>query len=138
MQRAGLIAPLAALVAASLTAAAGPSAAAADDGGSRGDVRVAATCTARSRAELRVRSRDHDQLRVDLELRTARRGEPWTVVIVHERQLAFRGSLRTGRGSGTLSVRRTIPDWFGEDAASARATGPGGETCRIQATIRDD
>ena len=138
MQRAGLIAPLAAVVAASLTAAAGPSAAAADDGGSRGDVRVAATCTVRSRAELRVRSRDHDQLRVDLELRTARRGAPWTVVIVHERQLALRRSLRTSQGSGTLSVRRTIPDWFGEDALSVRATGPGGETCRIEATIRDD
>ena len=138
MQRAGLIAPLAAFVAASLTAAAGPSAAAADDGGSRGDVRVAATCTARSRAELRVRSRDHDQLRVDLELRTARRGAPWTVVIVHERQLAFRGSLRTARAPALCSRAPHDPGLVRQDALSVRATGPGGETCRIQATIRDD
>ena len=138
MQRAGLIAPLAAFVAAALVTVAAPSRAAADDGGSRTDVRVTKSCTAKSRAELRVRGRDQDQLRVDLELRTARGGAPWTVVIVHERQLAFRASLRTSQGSGTVSVRRTIPDWFGEDALSVRATGPGGETCRIEATIRDD
>ena len=138
MQRFGLIALLPVVVAASLAAVAVPSSAAADDGGSRGDDWVARSCTAKSRAELRVRAQDHDQLRVDLELRTARRGAPWTIVIVHERQLVFRGSLRTSQGSGTLSVRRTIQDWFGEDALSVRATGPGGETCRVSATIRDD
>ena len=138
MQRGRLIALLPAVVAASLATVAVPSSAAADDGGSRGDVRVARSCTAKSRAELRVRARDHDELRVDLELRTERRGAPWTVVIVHERQLVFRGSLSTSRGSGALSVRRTIQDWFGEDALSVRATGPGGETCRVSATIRDD
>ena len=80
----------------------------------------------------------HDELRVDLELRTGRRAAPWTVVIVHERQLVFRGSLRTSTSSATLTVRRTIVDWFGEDALSIRATGPGGETCRVSATILDD
>jgi hypothetical protein len=138
MQRNVLIALVPALFAAALVAVAIPTRAAADDGASRGDVRVTRSCTAKSRAELRVRAREHDELRVDLELRTSRRGAPWMVVIVHERQLVFRGSLRTSQGSGTLSVRRTIQDWFGEDALSVRATGPGGETCGASATIRDD
>ena len=138
MQRSGLIALLPAVSVAALAAVAVPARAAADDGGSRGDVRVTRSCTAKSRAELRVRARDHDELRVDLELRTGRRGAPWTVVIVHERQLVFRGSLRTSTSSGTLTVRRTMADWFGEDALSIRATGPGGETCRVSATILDD
>ena len=138
MQRGRLIAPLPALFAAALAAVAVPARAAADDGGARGDVRVTQSCTARSRAELRVRARDHDELRVDLELQTGRRGAPWTVVIVHERQLVFRGSLRTSTSSGTLTVRRTIADWFGEDGLGVRATGPGGEICRVSATDRDD
>ena len=139
MQRGRLIALLPALFAAALAAVAVPTRAGADDGGgSRGDVRVTRSCTAKSRAELRVRARDHDELRVDLELQTGRRGAPWTVVIVHERQLVFRGSLRTSTSSGTLTVRRTIADWFGEDALSVRATGPGRETCRVSATILDD
>ena len=59
-------------------------------------------------------------------------------MIVHERQLVFRGSLRPSTSSGTLTVRRTIADWFGEDALGVRATGPGGETCRVSATVRDE
>lgn len=133
MSRAGILALGAAALAIVL-----PSSAGADDGGSRDDVRVTRSCTATSRAELRVRARDHGQLRVDLELRTGRRGATWTVVLVHERRLVLRGDRRTDSSSGSLSVRRTIDDWFGEDTVNARATGPGGELCRVSATVLGD
>lgn len=113
-----------------------PATAAADEG-PRDDVRVAGTCSGAAQAELRVRQRDDEELRVDLVLRTGRRGETWLVVIVHERRLAFRGRVRAGRSSGTVSLRRTLDDFFGRDTVSVRATGPRGATCRASATVVD-
>ena len=123
-------------LAALLVALVAPSAAAGDDGGgSRGDVRAATACGSGARAELRVRERDGDMLRIELELSTPQRGSSWSVVIVHERRLVFSGRIRASGGS--LSVRRTVRDWFGEDHVVARATGPGGTTCRLVGTVGD-
>lgn len=110
-----------------------PVRAVADDGDDRPDVRRAAKCTGSSHATLRLRP-DDDTIRVELEIDTDRGGSRWVVIILHERRIAFRGALQTGRGSGSLKLRRNVPDWFGADDVVVRATGPRAEMCRISAT----
>ena len=84
---------------------------------------------------LRVRERDGDLLRVDVDLQATRRGTAWIVTIVHERRVALRATRRSGAGSRSLSVRVAIPDWPGRDTVTVRALGPGGEICRAAATL---
>ena len=87
---------------------------------------------------LRVRERDGDLLRVDVDLQAARRGTAWIVTIVHERRVALRATRRSGAGSRSLSVRVAIPDWPGPDTVTVRALGPRGEICRAAATVGGD
>ena len=54
------------------------------------DIRVERSCTGPSKVRLRVRTRDDDLLRVDIDVRTTRRGTAWTVVTIHERRLVSR------------------------------------------------
>ena len=115
---------------------AAPVTAGADDG-SEADVRVERSCSVRSTVRLRVRTRDDDELRVDYTVRTARRGAVWSIVVVHERRIAWRGRVRTGSSSGDLSRRLTLPNWPGRDTVTVRALGPGGEVCRASATISE-
>jgi len=126
-----LVLALAALLA---VAAATPATARADDGN---DVRVTRSCTAGSEVRLRVREHDGGLLRVDVDLRAARRGTAWIVTIVHERRVVLRATRRTGAGSRSVSVRVEIPDWPGRDTVTVRALGPRGELCRAVATRAD-
>jgi hypothetical protein len=119
-----------------LVAVAVPAAAADDDEGSRAEVRVSTTCPGGGRAELRVRARDDEELRIDLALRGPRRAS-WSVVILHERRLVYSGRLRADR-AGRLAVRRTVRDWFGEDAVVVRASGPAGGACRLSGRVAND
>lgn len=114
-----------------------PAAAEDDDGDDRDDdeVRVTATCTRAARAELRVRERDDDVLRLDFELRDRRRVGRWLVVVVHERRLVVRARVRPAGSSGAVRVRRTLPDFFGADTVTVRASGPGGAICRATASL---
>ncbi len=107
------------------------------DDGDEADVRVERSCSARSTVRLRVRTRDDDELRVDYTVRTARRGGVWSIVVVHERRIAWRGRVRTGSSSGDLSRRLTLPDWPGRDTVTVRGLGPGGEICRASATTSE-
>jgi len=109
-----------------------------DDDDSQAEARVELSCSANSRVRLRVRTRDDDELRVEIDVRTPRRGTSWSVVMVHERRLVFRLQRRTGRSSGSFSLRRTIEDWPGRDTVTIRATGPRGEVCRASATVHGD
>jgi hypothetical protein len=111
-----------------------PGAGRADDG----DARIERTCTGRSTVQLRVRGRDDDLLRVDLTVRTTRRGATWGVVVVHERRLARRAHARTSLSSGSFSRRFTVADWPGRDAITVRALGPGGEVCRASVVVSED
>jgi hypothetical protein len=123
-----------------LVALSGPAGAVADDGGGgdhADDARVTASCTRSATAMLRVRERDDDLLRLDFELRDRRRAGPWLVVVVHERRLVVRARLRPSRSSGTLTLRRTVPDLFGQDTVRVRASGPGGASCQASATLDD-
>ena len=110
-------------------------AAARADGGD--EVRVDRSCTAGSTVRLRVRERDGDLLRVDVDLQATRRGTAWIVTIVHERRVVLRATRRTGAGSRSVSVRVEIPDWPGRDTVTVRALGPRGELCRAVATRAD-
>ena len=127
--------PFVVLVLAALLVLAAPVGAHADDGD---DVRVERACSARSTVRLRVRTRDDDELRVDLTVRTRRRGAAWSVVVVHERRIAWRGTQRTGSSSGAFSRRLTLPDWPGRDMVTVRALGPGGEVCRASVSVAGD
>jgi len=103
-----------------------------------GDVRVERACTGRSTVRLRVRERDDDLLRIDLTVRTTRRGATWGIVVVHERRLVRRARSRTSLSSGSFSRRFTVADWAGRDTIVVRAIGPGGEVCRTSVTIDGD
>jgi hypothetical protein len=115
-----------------LAALASPVAARADDDG---DVRVERRCTLRSTVELRVRARDDDRLRVEVDVRTPRRGARWVVILIHERRLVARLPVRTGPSSRSFSLRRTIADWPGRDTVVVRAIGPRGEICRAAVEV---
>lgn len=109
-----------------------PLAAGADDGPE--DVRRTGTCSRSSEVQLRLRSDDELAIRVELEIETGRRGSRWAVILLHERRIAFRGSLRTD-GHGSVELRRAVPDWFGVDSFVVRATGPRSESCRVSAEL---
>lgn len=100
-----------------------------------GEVRVEGMCGGRTTAELRAKSIDDGRLEVRFEVERATPGR-WTIVLVHERRVAWRGSWRTTRSSRSYEVRRLLPDLAGADTVAARAWGPGGVTCRAAATIR--
>ena len=109
-----------------------PTVAAADDGDR--EVRKAGTCTAASRATIRLEA-DDGTIDVEFEVRTQSTTKQWTVVLLHERRVAFQGPVKPRSGGRSIRLRRTIPDWFGKDTIVVRATGPGIETCRATATI---
>jgi membrane protein implicated in regulation of membrane protease activity len=118
-----------AVIAAALALPAAASGSRADDD----EVRVRGTCSPGRVAELRVRA-DDGKLRVELRVDSRRRGETWTVLLLHERRIAARVKVAT-RSGGSLRVRRLLPDLFGTDTVVARATGPGGATCRVSARL---
>jgi hypothetical protein len=97
------------------------------------DVRRTGTCSRSSEIGLRLRS-DDGVIRVELEIETDRRGSKWAVILLHERRIAFRGSLRAN-GGGSVELRRKVPDWFGVDSFAVRASGPRGESCRVSAAL---
>ena len=134
------ILPGAALLAALLAVAVAVAPVARADGGDGKDGRIElgreVACSASSRVKLRVRAED-GRIRAELEVDTLRNGTSWAVVLLHERRIVFRGRLRTSAPSGSFELRRVVDDWFGPDAVVARATGPGGETCRVSVTVED-
>jgi hypothetical protein len=106
------------------------------DGGddSRREARVAGTCAKGASSKLRLRSRDGD-ISVEFDVARSRRGEAWRVVVVHERRVAWRGSVRTRRSGGSFRVRRTLRDYDGSDRVTVRASGPRGLSCEASALL---
>jgi len=103
--------------------------------GDRREARVKATCSRGATAELRLRSRD-GSIRLEFDLRRRAGGELWRVVVVQERRVRSRASLRTKRSGGALRVRRTLRDLDCPDRVTVRASGPRGLTCEANATLR--
>ena len=98
------------------------------------DVRVAGSCGRGASAELRVREHG-GAIEVEYRVRRGRSGERWSVTLVHERRVAWRGRATTSGGDG-FRVRRTLPDFAGADEITARASSPRGLTCQATATLR--
>jgi hypothetical protein len=103
-----------------------------DDG--RREARAAGTCARGASSQLRLRSRD-GEISVEFEVRRNRRGERWRVVLVHERRVAWRGSVRTRRSGGSFRLRRALRDYDGSDRVTVRASAPHGLTCEATAQL---
>jgi hypothetical protein len=98
------------------------------------EVRVVGVCGGTAAATLRAKP-DDGRLEVRFKVERAPVGR-WTIVFVHERRVAWRGSWRATRGSRSYEVRRLLPDLPGADTVVAGAWGPRGITCRATATVR--
>jgi hypothetical protein len=101
------------------------------------EVRVRGSCGAGARSELRLRAEDDG---IELRFDVARAGGPgtWRVAVVHERRVAWKGTVRV-RGSGrSFTVRRVLPDLDGADAVTVRAWGSQGAGCRATGTLSGD
>jgi hypothetical protein len=107
-----------------------PAVASADDG----EVRKAGSCTGSSRMDVRARA-DDGEIRVELEIEGRRRGASWSVILLRERRITFRGVIRARESSREARLRRTFADWFGRDSIVIRASGPLAETCRVSVSI---
>jgi hypothetical protein len=83
---------------------------------------------------VRIRA-DDGMLHVELEIEGRRRGATWSVILLRERRIAFRGDIRARKSSREVKLRRTLDDWFGRDSIVIRASGPRAETCRVSASI---
>jgi hypothetical protein len=105
-----------------------PFGAAADDGDDR-EVRVSRSCSRGSETMLRART-DDGSIRVEIRIDPSRPGA-WRVIFLHERRIAYRGTLRPSSSSGTIRLRRTVRDLYGRDSLVIRSSGPRGESCRI-------
>jgi len=114
-----------------LLAGAAPAHARDDD--RRREARVEGTCAKGASSKLRLRSRD-GAISVEFDLERNRSGERWRVVLVHERRVAWRGTVRT-RSGGAVRVRRTLRDYEGSDRVTVRASGPRGLTCEATARL---
>jgi len=104
------------------------------EGGHDDDLRTSAACGRGASGALRIRAHD-GSIRIEFTVRRRRAGERWRIVLVHERRVAWRGTLRTSRTSGSLRLRRSVPDFDGPDQVTARASSPRGLTCLAAATL---
>jgi hypothetical protein len=109
-------------------------AAAVAHGGGDDEVRVTGTCGGGVKSKLKVKA-DDGALEVEVEVEHARRGSAWRLTLVQEGRVVWRGSVRAGRGSGRFTVERRLRDLTGADRIGARASGPGGLSCRAAATL---
>jgi hypothetical protein len=81
-------------------------------------------------AELRLRAQN-GVIRARFEVGRSRAGT-WHVVLVHERRVAWRGS-----ANGSFELERSLPDFPGSDAVTARATGPRGVVCQAVGVLAE-
>lgn len=90
-------------------------------------------------AELRLRARDEDEedatIEIELRVDVRRSVSTWRVVVLHERQLVYKGTRRSIDSGYSYRLRRVVPNWPGSETVTARLTAPSGRTCRLAATI---
>jgi hypothetical protein len=116
-----------------LVAVVGPVAAFADEG--RHEVRATGACSGVAASKLRLKGRD-DRIELRFEVAHGRPGI-WRVIVVHERRVVWKSSIRVTRSGGSFEVRRMLADLPGADTVSARALGPRGVVCRAAATLAE-
>ena len=96
------------------------------------DVRVSGTCGNGARSSLRAEA-DDGAIRVRFRVDGVRAGKRWRVALIHERRVVWRGRVRAR--SGSVRVRRSIPNYSGADQIGARASGPRGNSCSASAVL---
>jgi hypothetical protein len=102
-------------------------------------------CTRSSTAQLVLREEggDHsgkgrgsgDTISVTLRVTSRRSGRTWSVVLLHERRIVYRGTRRTRPPRATFVLSYSLPSWYGSEEVAARARGPLGEVCRVSARL---
>lgn len=103
-------------------------------GGDRPEVRTAGICGKAASSSLKLTSRDGG-IETEFEVHHTRAGSAWSVTIVHESEVAWRGKRRTAGASRSFSVSYRIADYSGADRVTARAVGPRGVVCVATATL---
>jgi hypothetical protein len=103
------------------------------DGGDL-EVRIRGKCSAGSVWRLRARAED-GKIEIEFRVEPRRRTGLWQIIVLHERRIALRRTLRAPSGGGSVELRTTVADWWGTDDLVIRATGPRNETCRAAATV---
>lgn len=78
---------------------------------------------------------DEDRIDVAFTVRSRRSGVTWRVILLHERRIVYRGRRRTRAPRGTFVLRYSLPDWYGSEVVTARASSPSGEVCRASARL---
>jgi hypothetical protein len=101
-------------------------------GGDRVEVRVAGVCTKGASSRLKIKSRNGG---IETEFEVHGRSGTWSVTLVHERNVAWRGKRRPSGPSRSFSVEYPLPDWSGADTVTARASGPRGASCTATAML---
>jgi hypothetical protein len=100
------------------------------------EVRAAGVCGSGATSNLRLRARD-GVIQVRFEVDHSHAGEAWRVVLVHERRVGWKGTVRTTRPAGSFEVERTLNDLPGADEVTVRAWGPRGLVCSAVARLPD-
>ena len=97
------------------------------------EVRRTGACTASSSVVLRVEV-DDDELELELEIETRRAPGTWQAIVLHDRRTAFRGVVPQ-RSNRSVRLRRTLPNYYGRETITVRASGPRAETCRVSVSV---
>jgi hypothetical protein len=105
--------------------------------GGPGEARATGVCSGTATAALRLKS-DDGRIEVRFAVEHARAGNPWRIVLVQERRVAWRGTARIVRLGGSFELRRQLRDLPGADTVTASAWGPRGSVCRVSATLPGD
>jgi hypothetical protein len=121
-----------ALLAAVLALAAAAPSPAAARGGGRSEVRAAGTCGKGASSSIRLRH-DSGAIEIEFEVEHPRSNAPWSVTVVREGRIAWRGGARSR--SNRFSLTRRMADLGGADHVMARGVGPRGVTCVAAATL---
>lgn len=100
----------------------------------RVEVRKRVACPGPGYSDLRVRARDGG-LKVRFEVNDRRGGRTWKAVLVQERVVRARVTLRTSTSTREAEFERRLTDLAGSDVVSVRLTGSGGTVCRVEVTV---
>lgn len=96
------------------------------------EVRRSGACTGSSSVVLRVEV--DDELELELEIETRRAAGRWQAIVLHDRRTAFRGFVPQ-RNSRSVRLRRTLPNYYGRETITVRASGPRAEACRVSVIV---
>jgi hypothetical protein len=102
-------------------------------GGGRQEIRVNGVCGRGATSKLQVKARD-GALEVEFEVEHTRARAKWSVSLVREGAVQWRGNARTS-SRRSFSIERRMSDLPGPDQIMARAVSSSGITCQANAVL---